>query len=83
MGFKVIDDVMSAELEKRKALNEQRMELVRALDQARMADRAMSKFLFNMSHDIRTPMNAVLGYEALAKKTLWNMSLIRALYETR
>ena len=75
MGFKVIDDVMSAELEKRKALNEQRMELVRALDQARMADRAMSKFLFNMSHDIRTPMTAVLGYEALAKKTLWNMNL--------
>ncbi len=75
MGFKIIDDVMSAELEKRKALNEQRMELVRALDQARTADKAKSKFLFNMSHDIRTPMNAVLGYEALAKKTLWNMNI--------
>lgn len=75
MGFKVIDDTMSAELEKRKALNDQRMELVKALEKARQADKAKSKFLFNMSHDIRTPMNAVLGYEALAKKTLLNMNL--------
>ena len=75
MGFKVIDDAMMAELEKRKALNEQRMELVRALEQARQADRAKSRFLFNMSHDIRTPMNAVLGYEALARKSLENMKV--------
>jgi CheY-like chemotaxis protein/nitrogen-specific signal transduction histidine kinase len=29
---------------------------------------AKSQFLFNMSHDIRTPMNAIMGYTALAKK---------------
>ena len=29
---------------------------------------AKSRFLFNMSHDIRTPMNAVIGYTSLARK---------------
>lgn len=34
------------------------------------ADRAKSTFLFNMSHDIRTPMNAIMGYINLARKHL-------------
>lgn len=38
------------------------IELVAAKDAANMASRAKSTFLFNMSHDIRTPMNAILGY---------------------
>ena len=33
-----------------------------------MSSRAKSNFLSNMSHDIRTPMNAIVGYTALAKK---------------
>jgi signal transduction histidine kinase/ActR/RegA family two-component response regulator len=75
VGFKNIDEAMTAELEKRKELNEQRMELVRALEQAHQADAAKSKFLFNMSHDICIPMNAVLGYGNLSKKRLARMSL--------
>lgn len=35
---------------------------------AEAANRAKTTFLFSMSHDIRTPMNAILGYEAMARK---------------
>ena len=38
------------------------------LHEARMASKAKTDFLSNMSHDIRTPMNAVLGYTQLARQ---------------
>lgn len=37
-----------------------------AKEQAQAANRAKSTFLFNMSHDLRTPMNVILGYSQLA-----------------
>lgn len=42
-------------------------ELLRAMETAREASRAKSTFLFNMSHDIRTPMNAIIGFTDLAR----------------
>lgn len=42
--------------------------LEQAAEAAYSANRAKSAFLFNMSHDIRTPMNAITGYVELAKK---------------
>lgn len=75
VGFKIVDDTMSAEIERRKTQSEQRVELMRALEQARVADRAKSKFLCNMSHDVRTPMNAILGYGGLLEKKLENLDL--------
>ena len=42
--------------------------LEEALKTARSANEAKSNFLFNMSHDIRTPMNAIIGYTSMAKK---------------
>lgn len=42
-------------------LEQQKMELQRAYAQANMANRAKSEFLARMSHDIRTPINGILG----------------------
>ena len=44
--------------------------------QAENANAAKSVFLFNMSHDIRTPMNALLGYNQLMKKELTDPKLL-------
>lgn len=44
------------------------VKLQKAVDDARAANEAKTRFLFNMSHDIRTPMNAILGFSELLKK---------------
>ncbi len=46
----------------------QQEELAREKARAEEASRAKTSFLFNMSHDIRTPMNAILGYTNLARE---------------
>lgn len=43
---------------------------------AEAANKAKSTFLFNMSHDIRTPMNALLGYSELMKRELTDPKLL-------
>ena len=48
----------------------QEEELREAKLKAECANKAKSSFLFNMSHDIRTPMNAVIGYAELASRHL-------------
>lgn len=57
---------LNAELEK------SQVKLREALSQAEEANSAKTTFLFNMSHDIRTPMNAILGFATLAEKTPGN-----------
>ena len=51
-------------------LREQQEQLSLALAAAQQANRAKTMFLNNMSHDIRTPMNALLGYTELLKHEL-------------
>ena len=43
-------------------------EMTRLAEQAQEANASKSRFLFNMSHDIRTPMNAIIGFTDLALK---------------
>lgn len=45
-------------------------ELTQAVDRAESANRSKQSFLFNMSHDIRTPMNAIIGFTDLAEKNI-------------
>ena len=42
----------------------------RSAKEARMANAAKTRFLFNMSHDIRTPMNAIIGFTHLLSENL-------------
>lgn len=52
------------------SLQQKNEELERAIQREEAASRAKSEFLFNMSHDIRTPMNAILGFTQLAERNL-------------
>lgn len=54
--------IILAQYSSGKKLRKSREELAEALELARAASESKTAFLFNMSHDIRTPMNAILGY---------------------
>ncbi|MDE6520485.1 MAG: response regulator [Ruminococcus sp.] len=58
-GFRNIDEMIRKEQEQKEVLAE-------ALAQAQYANNAKTTFLNNMSHDIRTPMNAIIGFTSLA-----------------
>ena len=59
LGLRSVDEETRSEMEKKSLLED-------ALLQANRASKAKSVFLSNMSHDIRTPMNAIVGFTALA-----------------
>lgn len=65
IGFHNITTSMQKELEHRDKLS-------MALEEANQANDAKSRFLFNMSHDIRTPMNAIIGFTDQALKNINN-----------
>lgn len=65
LGIRSVDKEIRNEMEQRGLLKD-------ALMQANRASKAKSVFLSNMSHDIRTPMNAIVGFTSLAMKHIDN-----------
>ena len=71
--LKLLRKARKAEAAARKAANDTQKlnaKLQAAVENAESANHAKSTFLFNMSHDIRTPMNAIIGYADLASRHL-------------
>lgn len=61
MGYCRVDEELRREMEQKQILEE-------ALNNADLAINAKNTFLSNMSHDMRTPLNAIFGYTVLARK---------------
>ena len=56
---------------------ESRRKLQQALEKAEKANQAKSTFLFNMSHDIRTPMNIIMGFSDIIEKNAGDEAVVR------
>ena len=69
LGLRSVDEETRSEMEKKSLLED-------ALLQANRASKAKTVFLSNMSHDIRTPMNAIVGFTALAVTHLDQRDLV-------
>lgn len=69
IGHRRVDEEIQYEMKQQQVLED-------ALNQARLANSTKDTFLSNMSHDMRTPLNAIFGYTALAKKHLDDPSLV-------
>lgn len=69
LGSRFVDEEIRQELEKKAVLEE-------ALNNANLAIRAKNTFLSNMSHDMRTPLNAMFGYMNLAQKNIQDGELV-------
>ena len=74
---KKVQFALNAEMEKDEALREQQEQLSLALTAAQQANKAKTMFLNSMSHDIRTPMNAIIGFTALAQTHIDNTELVQ------
>lgn len=71
MGYRRVDEEIRREMEQRQLLSQ-------ALENANLAIRAKNTFLSNMSHDMRTPLNAIFGFTALARRNLHSGEAVSA-----
>lgn len=70
LGFRRIDEEMLREIKQKQVLKD-------ALKAAKLADVAKNTFLANMSHDMRTPLNAIFGFSQLARGNLSDEGSVR------
>ena len=70
MGYRRVDLEIQREMEQKQILEE-------ALKNANLAIVARNTFLSNMSHDIRTPLNAIFGFTELAKKHITDIEAVK------
>lgn len=70
LGFRCVDELAREENKKKQALQE-------AYEAANRANHAKSDFLSKMSHDIRTPMNGIIGMTAIASAHIDNKERVR------
>ncbi len=70
LGFRCVDELAREENKKKQALQE-------AYEAANRANHAKSDFLSKMSHDIRTPMNGIIGMTAIATAHIDNKERVR------
>ena len=74
IGFRNIDEIVRKEQQQRSALED-------ALHMAQTASEAKTAFLGNVSHDIRTPMNAIIGFLGLMRDEVDNPEAVREYIE--
>ena len=77
LSFMAIDRDRAEKLELNAKIEQQQQDLEEALAMAQAANRAKTIFLNNMSHDIRTPMNAIIGFASLAASHVENTELVK------
>ena len=73
MGYRDITEHINSV---RKELTE-KLNIEMALEREKHANEVKASFLFSMSHDIRTPMNAIMGFTALAKRHINEPELLK------
>ncbi len=70
LGYRRVDEEIRKEME-------QKLLLAEALEKANLAVSAKNTFLSNISHDMRTPLNAIFGFTSLAKSSLSDPGALR------
>ena len=80
----VIDDLLAQKMDDDRLIASQKEELedrqsmlLAAIDEANRANKAKTEFFSNMSHDIRTPMNAIMGFSRLAMDDIEDKDHVR------
>ena len=77
-----IEEQSLKEADLRRQIEKNQVQLEDALQMAQAANRAKTTFLSNMSHDIRTPMNAIIGFTGLAASHLDDQEHVREYLKT-